>query len=59
MPACISLTKNMDPNDCWASIISAITTLDRDEVDRDRLVEDLRNLADWIEKGGALPNIFQ
>jgi hypothetical protein len=49
----------MDPNDCWASIISAITTLDRDEVDRDRLVEDLRNLADWIEKGGALPNIFQ
>ena len=59
MPACISLTKNMDPNDCWASIISAITTLDRDEVDRARLVEDVRNLAAWIEKGGALPNIFQ
>lgn len=49
----------MDPNACWAEIISAITTLDRDEVDREKLVEDLRNLATWIARGGALPNVFQ
>lgn len=49
----------MDPNACWAAIIAAISNPDREEVDRDALVEDLHNFADWIAKGGVLPNVFQ
>jgi len=49
----------MDPNACWAEIIAAISNPDREEVDRDGLAQSLRDLADWVEKGGALPNVFQ
>lgn len=49
----------MDPNACWAVIVSNVSNPDREQVDRDVLVEHLRALADWIEKGGALPNVFQ
>ena len=49
----------MDPNECWAAIISAMVNPDRDEVDREQLTVDLRTLADWIEQGGKLPNVYQ
>lgn len=49
----------MDPNACWAAIIAAVSNPDREEVDRDELVQSLRDLADWIQKGGVLPNVFQ
>lgn len=49
----------MDPNACWAAIVAAISNPDREEVDREQLAEDLRNLAEWIARGGVLPNVYQ
>lgn len=49
----------MDPNACWAAIVAAISNPDREEVDRGQLAEDLRNLAEWIARGGVLPNVYQ
>lgn len=44
----------MDPQALWNELVAE---LKRDTASRDRAstVEMLRNLADWIEKGGFLP----
>lgn len=47
----------MDPDKCWEEILELLAGLQKeeDEDDRDELVEHLRNLADWIGKGGFVP----
>ena len=47
----------MDPNQCWQEILELLTSLQKkeDEGSRSELVEHLRNLADWIAKGGFVP----
>lgn len=47
----------MDPDACWAGIVAALSSRVTDPVDRDLLVADLRNLADWISRGGYLPKV--
>jgi hypothetical protein len=49
----------MDPNACWAAIVAAISNPDREEVDRELLAQSLRDLAEWIARGGVLPNVYQ
>lgn len=48
----------MDPDACWAAIVAAISNPDGEAIDRDSLEQSLRDLADWIHKGGALPKFY-
>ena len=47
----------MDPDTCWEETLGLLSTLQKkeDEDSREDLVEHLRNLADWIAKGGFVP----
>ena len=45
----------MDPDTALARALEIIRRDGPDVDDRDELVETLRNLADWIERGGFLP----
>ena len=47
----------MDPNELWGLIVAGIANQDG-ETDRAELAQQLRDLADWIEKGGFLPNVL-
>ena len=58
----------MDPTQCLIDTLSAIDGCDPDDADsaevarakarnRDEAIEGLRNLADWLEKGGFAPKI--
>ena len=48
----------MDPDETWKDILygmGALSTTPGREDTRECLVQDLRNLADWLEKGGFPP----
>ena len=50
----------MDPTACWQSILQLIREAQQtapDDADRELLIDDLRNLADWLEKGGFYPKL--
>lgn len=48
----------MDPNATWKAILNLMTTFSKNEqVDQQRedLAGNLRDLADWVGSGGAVP----
>jgi len=50
----------MDPTACWQSILQFIREAQQaepDETNRELLIEDLRSLADWLERGGFYPKL--
>jgi hypothetical protein len=49
----------MDPDACLALVHEHLDALrDGDEDARDEAIEALRNLADWLQKGGFAPRTF-
>ena len=50
----------MDPNRALMEILSGLQELhdgEAGEHERDEVVDVLRGLADWLEKGGFVPNV--
>ena len=47
----------MDPNACWKEICELLSLPYLDKVDKQDLIDHLKNLAKWIEYGGFIPKI--
>ena len=47
----------MDPDACWAGIVAALSNPNLLPEDRAMLVADLRELANWIDRGGYVPKV--